>query len=103
MLKTKSKSIGLSRFRDPVIIGDGGGISTADTMGERIRALREQAGLTQTELGDRVGVSFSAVNQWESGATQNIKTEPFARLLDLFGVDHCFLVWGRKTIPPLAK
>ncbi len=33
----------------------------------RIRELREAAGLTQSALALRVGVSRQAVNQWESG------------------------------------
>lgn len=35
----------------------------------RIRELREAAGLTQTALALRVGVSRQAVNQWEFGVT----------------------------------
>lgn len=35
----------------------------------RIRELREAAGLTQTALALRVGVSRQAVNQWELGTT----------------------------------
>lgn len=35
----------------------------------RIKELREAAGLTQTALALRVGVSRQAVNQWEFGVT----------------------------------
>ena len=35
----------------------------------RIRELREAAGLTQTALALRVGVSKQAVSQWEFGTT----------------------------------
>lgn len=35
----------------------------------RIRELREAAGLTQTALAVRLGISRQAVNQWEAGAT----------------------------------
>ena len=34
-----------------------------------IKALREQAGLTQTELAERANVDQSAVSRWESGDT----------------------------------
>lgn len=34
----------------------------------RLKQLRKAAGLTQRELGDRVGVSPQAVTQWEAGA-----------------------------------
>lgn len=35
----------------------------------QIAALRKAKNLTQTELGDRVGVSFQAVSKWERGET----------------------------------
>ena len=35
----------------------------------RIKELREAAGLTQTALATRVGVSKQAVGQWEAGIT----------------------------------
>ena len=37
-------------------------------IGERIRALRERAGITsQTELANRLSVTRASVNAWESG------------------------------------
>lgn len=38
-------------------------------VGSQIARLRKEKGLTQTELGDRVGVSFQAVSKWERGET----------------------------------
>lgn len=32
---------------------------------DRIRFLREQCGMTQTDLANRLGISRSAVNSWE--------------------------------------
>lgn len=34
-------------------------------IGEQIAALRKSKGLTQNELGERLGVSFQAVSKWE--------------------------------------
>ncbi len=36
-------------------------------IGKRIAILRSGKGFTQTELGERVGVSFQAVSKWERG------------------------------------
>ena len=38
-------------------------------IGEWISVLRKSKGLTQSELGERVGVSFQAVSKWERGET----------------------------------
>ena len=38
-------------------------------VGSRIGILRRGKGLTQSELGDRLGVSYQAVSKWERGET----------------------------------
>ena len=38
-------------------------------VGEQIYLLRKSKGITQSELGERVGVSFQAVSKWERGET----------------------------------
>ena len=42
------------------------------TMGERIKQLRKSACLTQSELGEKVGVKKNAVSKWECGRVENI-------------------------------
>ena len=39
------------------------------TVGDQIAMLRKQKGLTQTELGERLGITFQAVSKWERGET----------------------------------
>lgn len=39
-------------------------------LGGRIRRFREAAGLSQTELGDRLGVSYQQVQKYERGANR---------------------------------
>jgi len=38
-------------------------------VGNQIALLRKRKGLTQTELGQRLGISFQAVSKWERGET----------------------------------
>ncbi len=38
-------------------------------VGEQIAVLRKAKALTQSELGERIGVSFQAVSKWERGET----------------------------------
>jgi transcriptional regulator with XRE-family HTH domain len=65
-----------------------------ETMGDRIRTLREARRLTQEQLGKLVGVSKSAVSQWEDGSTKNIKLVAFLALLEALGTDYEWLVYG---------
>lgn len=39
------------------------------SVGNQIAAMRKSKGLTQAELGERIGVSFQAVSKWERGET----------------------------------
>ena len=40
-------------------------------MGNRIRDLRIAAGLTQEQLGEKVGLQKSAIAKYENGKTEN--------------------------------
>jgi transcriptional regulator with XRE-family HTH domain len=72
---------------------------SVETMGDRIRFLRESKGWTQDELAARLTarnarVSGNAVSQWERGETQNIKLRAFLALVDELGTSHEYLVHG---------
>lgn len=51
----------------------------------RIKQLREAAGLTQRELGERIGVSGPAVAMWETGENRPTLTN-LEKLSDVLGV-----------------
>lgn len=61
--------------------------STSGTMtvGERIREIRQQAGLTQSELANRMGVTPSHIGQYERGLRKpsNEKIKKFADALNI--------------------
>ena len=63
-------------------------------LGNRIKAAREARGLTQPELGKMVGVSKSAVNQWENGVVQNLKLGNLFAVAQALGKDVQELVFG---------
>ena len=42
-------------------------IETAQSIGETIRYLRTQQGLTIQQLADKSGISMSAISKWENG------------------------------------
>lgn len=53
-------------------------------IGQQILKYRKEKGLTQRELGEAIGVSSSAVSQWESGGTPDVSLLP--ALSDILGV-----------------
>ncbi len=63
-------------------------------VGEYIKQLRTEKGLTQEELGDLLGVKRAAVNKWESGMVQNLKRTTIKRLADIFHVNPASFIDG---------
>ena len=59
-------------------------------MGNRIRELRAEKGVTLTELEDSTGLSTSAVSQYENG-NRKPKIETWQKLADYFGVSVGYL------------
>ena len=55
------------------------------TLGQRIQELRKGAGLTQEQLGARVGVTRQAVSKWENG-TSDPSTSNLCALAKLYGI-----------------
>lgn len=49
------------------------------TIGERIRKARKEAGLTQAQLAEILGISYVGVSQWESGK-RNPKFETLEKI-----------------------
>jgi len=62
------------------------------TMADRIKFLREQAGLTQEELGEKIGVQKSAIRKYEKGEVKNMKRSSIRILSDLFNVSPTYLM-----------
>ena len=69
------------------------------TTGERIRIARKKAGLTQKILGEKLGVSYQTIAQWENGL-RNPKLETLRKIAkeincpitDLFTADDIAFV-----------
>lgn len=72
-----------------------------ETMGERIKRLRESRGLSQTELGKRLGVTHAAVSHWERGKIGSIRLQTFLALCELFYTDPHYLIYGEARRRPL--
>ena len=62
---------------------------------ERIAFVRKSAGLTQEQLGEKLGVTRQAVSKWESAqATPDAAT--IARLCSELGVSADFVLLGKE-------
>jgi len=66
---------------------------------ERIAAARRAAGLTQEQLGERVGVTRQAVSKWEAG-TAMPDALTAARLCDALDVSADYLLLGKGDAAP---
>lgn len=61
------------------------------TTGERIKEARIKCGLTQKDLGERLGLSYQAVAQWENNL-RNPKQETLLKIADALGIDVIYLL-----------
>ena len=63
----------------------------------KIKELREMAGVTQEELAKVIGVSQSAISQIERGATEPLKITVRA-IANYFGVSEDYLNGGENFV-----
>lgn len=68
-------------------------------LNERIMQLRKQAGWTQEQLGEKLGVSRQAVSKWEAGQA-NPDVTYLAEMCRLFGVSSDWLLLGKGGPAP---
>lgn len=73
------------------------------TMGDRIKLLRQAKGWSQGDLAGRVGVTAGAISHWESGLTKNIKLETFLRLCEELGTAPHYLIFGPGKQPSTGR
>ena len=62
------------------------------TIAQKIKALRKQAKLTQTELGEMLGVQKNAVSKWECGRVTDIPAGKIKAMARIFDVQPSYLI-----------
>lgn len=62
-----------------------------ETLGERLRELRTDKGLTQKELGEKIGYAQSTIVYWENNENEPTATA-IKKLCRFFGVSADFLI-----------
>ena len=66
---------------------------------ERIRLLRREAGLTQRETAEKIGVTYRTYQNYEAGASMP-QSSVLSRLARAFGVSMDMLTGDEKPVSP---
>ena len=69
-------------------------------LAQRIKAARDAAGLSQSEVARRLGLRPSAVNHMESGRTKSLKAETILTLAQCLSVSAYWLETGHGSPSP---
>lgn len=68
-------------------------------MAQRIKALRQERGLTLEQVADIVGVGKSTVRKWETGMIANMRRDKIADLAKALGTTPAYLMgWEEDDI-----
>lgn len=62
------------------------------TTGERIKALRQELGMSQAELGEKIGVKTPAIYKYENGLVVNLKRSTIEKLATALNVSPSYLM-----------
>jgi len=72
--------------------------------GEKIKYLRQLTGLSQEELGRRVGVQRAAINKYEKGTVTNIPIQTIEKIAAVFDVSPTYIVgWNDIAESQISK
>ena len=65
---------------------------------QRLAMIRKENKMTQSEVAERLNVSFQAVSLWERGETTP-ELEKISELAELYGVSTDWLLMGKQELP----
>lgn len=61
-------------------------------MGERLKILRKEKGVTQEEVGKVIGVQKATIMKYEKGIIENVKIDSISKLAEYFNVRPSYLM-----------
>lgn len=67
-------------------------LSTDIQIGQIIKQKRQELGMTQTELGQKMGVGKTAVAKWEAGKVKNLKRDALPLLANILRISPLALI-----------
>ena len=68
-------------------------------IGNKIKAARITKGMTQEELGKRLGVQKSAIAKYENGRVVNIKRSTLKKISDILDIRPAELIFDEQKQP----
>ena len=68
-------------------------------VGKNIKKCRENKSLSQRELAERLGVSYTVISQYERGI-RNPKIETLSKIAEALGVDPVEITYGKQEKEP---
>ena len=68
------------------------------TFGEKVKNLRKNKGLNQTQLADAVGVSLRTVRGWEIEGRYPKKHDLYQKLADILSCDISYLMTEEEAL-----
>ena len=72
------------------------------TIGQRIKALREQKGISQIELAKKIGVSKQNLYKYENGIISNIPSDKIEAAAAALETSPAYIMgWKNSTVSPL--
>ena len=78
-------------------------MKVTNDLGEKIKYLRQLSGMSQEELGKRVGVQRAAINKYEKGTVTNVPIHTIEKIAAVFDVSPTFIVgWNGDNENPLS-
>lgn len=70
-------------------------------IGQKIKAIREEKGMTLEQLGDKVGVGKSTVRKWEEGMIKNMRRDKIKKISDALDISPAYLMgWEEREFNP---
>ncbi len=72
------------------------------TIGERIKELRKQQGMTQSDLAKKLGIPYQSIGQWERGI-RTPKSKTISRIIDALGVDISVFLQGLVSFEEISE
>lgn len=72
-------------------------------MANRIREIRKAKGMTLLQVAERLGVSESTVQRYESGNIKNLKYETMVELANIFGCSPAYLMGWDDEVRTLVQ